>query len=145
MEPYEFRKMCGGNVNLNPPFTIENAIKWYESICNQEYEWIIDYEGIMIGTARLTIASESDAKYAIGIYDDKYYNRGIGTSVTKAIINFAFNDLNLKTLRLMVLAFNQRAIACYKKCGFKEEKILKDNLIIDGESFDDIIMKLVKE
>lgn len=96
----------------------------------------------MIGTARLTITAEKEGKYAIGIFDDKYYNRGIGTRVTKAIIGFAFNDLDLKTIRLVVLAFNQRAIACYRKCGFKEEKILKNNLTINDESFDDIIMVL---
>ena len=92
---------------------------------NQEYKWIIDYEGIMIGRARLTILNESEAKYAIDIFDDKYYNKGIGKIVTKSIISYVFNNLNLKTLRLMVLAFNHRIIACYKKCGFKEEKILK--------------------
>ena len=143
--PNEFRKMVGGNVNLNPPYTIENARQWYDSICNQEYEWIIDYAGMMIGTTRLTIIDESEAKYAIGIFDDKYYNRGIGTCVTKSIISFAFNELNLKTIRLMVLAFNQRAIACYKKCGFKEEKILENNLTIGDESFDDVIMKIENE
>ena len=43
------------------------------------------------------------------------------------------------------MAFNERAIACYKKCGFKEIGRRRKCVYIDGKYYDVVIMDILKE
>lgn len=45
-------------------------------------------------------------------------NKGIGLQMINAILDIAFNKLNLHRVDLGVLDFNKSAISCYKKAGF---------------------------
>jgi len=47
--------------------------------------------------------------------------QGLGTEVTRVVLDFAFGPLALHRVGLRVLAYNRRAIGCYEKCGFQEE------------------------
>ena len=58
------------------------------------------------------------ADFGIYIYDTKYRGRNIGSIVIKKLINYAINELNLKTINLQVLAKNDIAIKLYEKNGF---------------------------
>jgi len=56
-----------------------------------------------------------------GLYSNPFREMiGIGTTLSKVSINYAFNMLKLQTLRLEVLLHNERAIKLYKKFNFKE-------------------------
>lgn len=59
------------------------------------------------------------ANFGIFIGDKAWWNKGIGTEATQLILDHAFNNLNLNNVSLEVYAFNQRAISCYEKVGFK--------------------------
>ena len=52
--------------------------------------------------------------------------RGIGEQITKAVLEIGFNLLKLHRMSLGVFDFNQPAIRCYKKCGFRVDGILRD-------------------
>jgi|GEM_PF-1564371 len=138
----EFRKMVGGSVIDLPPYEYDNAKRLYQREMNNKYSWFIEYKGKMIGVCRLKKQTTGAVRYSIGIYDDSLYSKGIGTKVTKAIIKYAFKELKLKSLELMVLKFNKRAIRCYEKCGFVITKVLKDNLEVDSIKYDDVIMEI---
>ncbi len=58
------------------------------------------------------------ADFGIYIYDTKYRGRNIGSIVIKKLINYAINELNLRTINLQVLAKNDIAIKLYEKNGF---------------------------
>ena len=60
--------------------------------------------------------------------------------MTKAVLNFAFEQLDLEAVSLLVLDINQRGIRCYEKSGFEVFKHLPDNHEVDGETFDDYVM-----
>lgn len=70
--------------------------------------------------------------------------KGYGTEAIKLLQEFAFNKLNLNKLELQVRAFNERAISCYKKCGFIEEGRIRENFYVDGKYTDTIHMGLLK-
>ncbi len=70
--------------------------------------------------------------------------KGYGTEAIKLLQEFAFNKLNLNKLELDVRSFNERAIACYKKCGFIEEGRIRENFYVDGKYTDTIRMGLLK-
>ncbi|WP_242833771.1 GNAT family N-acetyltransferase [Desulfosporosinus sp. OT] len=60
-------------------------------------------------------------------------NIGIGTEVTKLVLNFAFNTMGYHKVYhkvyLRVLEYNKRAINCYEKCGFNREGIDREALM----------------
>lgn len=71
-------------------------------------------------------------------------SKGYGTEAIRLLQEFAFNRLNLHKLDLEVRAYNQRAINCYKKCGFIEEGRIRENFYKDGEYTDTLFMGILK-
>jgi RimJ/RimL family protein N-acetyltransferase len=47
--------------------------------------------------------------------------RGVGTRLMDWLVSFAFDDLALHRLELVVFSFNERALRLYKRTGFREE------------------------
>ncbi len=70
----------------------------------------------------------------------EFWGYGIGTNLLKEAINWA--DTNeIKKINLSVIETNEKAIMLYKKYGFKEEGILKnDKLLSDGEYYNTVLM-----
>lgn len=81
----------------------------------------------------------------IAIADPEYWGKGYGTEAAQLLLDFIFNELNLRKVLLNVFSFNERAIKCYQKLGFKEEGRLKEQVYKDGKYTDDIIMAKFKE
>lgn len=136
--PDQFRIMSGGS-KVASEFTLEKAQKFYDRIYYSTYGWVIDYDGEMIGLVRINKRDNGRHRFAIGILDESKLSKGIGTKVTLAATDYAF-EMGADLIELMVLDYNKRAIRCYEKCGFVIEEVLKDNHEMDGEFFDDIIM-----
>ena len=80
------------------------------------------------------------ATLAVRVHDD-YQNRGLGTSLTKHMLDIA-KKRKLRKVSLGVRVDNARAIHVYAKCGFKTEATLKDEHFIDGKHYDDHIMSI---
>lgn len=144
----EFIYMCGGNRNgtmLYPDR--KHWIAWHDSFKENEYAWIIEYNSRCIGSARLHHISETDrsAAYAIGIFDVSLLSKGIGSEVTKLVLEYAFKEMKLHRIDLKVLDYNKRAIRCYEKCGFKVDGILRDSAYIEGAYYSDVIMSILED
>ena len=71
------------------------------------------------------------------------YGRGYGTEATRHVVEFAFGVLGLHRLGLEVFAFNPRAIATYRRCGFVEEGRMRDALRWDEDWHDTILMAVL--
>ena len=52
--------------------------------------------------------------------------KGYGTHLMNAVLTFAFKELKLQKITLVVFDFNTSAIQCYKKVGFKREGFIRD-------------------
>ncbi len=143
----EFRKMVGGDPRTLPPLTEAEVEAWYRQVCRECYHWIIETEGRCSGIARLHSVDWQDrkAKYAVGIFGSGFRGQGLGTEVTRLVLDFAFNVLKLHRVELRVLTFNQRAIACYEKCGFVREGIEREGSWIGGEWQSDLIMSILEQ
>lgn len=142
----EFRKMVGGDPHECPPLTEAAVEQWYIRLCQEPVQWIIEYEGRCIGEVRLHSVDQGNrsARYAIGIFDPVYWNRGLGTEATRLVLWFAFEELKLHRVDLRVLAFNKRAIACYEKCGFVREGLMRESVLIGGEWQSDVLMSVLE-
>lgn len=71
--------------------------------------------------------------------------RGIGTFAVRAMVEHAFNNLNLRRIELGVLESNAPAIRLYEKTGFVREGVKRKSNYKNGEYVSLIMMGLLKE
>lgn len=101
----------------------------------------------MIGTVSLEKIDHLNRTATLGIFigEAEYRNKGYGTEAINLILDYGFNYLNMYSIELRVLEFNDRAAACYKKCGFKEMGRRRKEKFINGKYYDTIYMDILKE
>ncbi|OZM57574.1 GNAT family N-acetyltransferase [Lottiidibacillus patelloidae] len=140
----ELVRMYGGNTKKMTAKTLERAQQYVESIRSRKIAWCIEYEGRLIGSARLTVNEEDNrARYAVGIFDPSVWSKGLGTEITQLVLQYAFEELELHRVDLRVLEYNKRAIRCYEKCGFIQEGIEREGALIEGKYETDVFMSIL--
>ncbi len=102
--------------------------------------------GKYIGGCSINECDVKNRTCVVGIMigDKEYWGKGYGSDALKVLIKFIFEEVNMNKVKLNVFAFNNRAIACYKKVGFKEEGILRKEIYRNGKYYDEIIMAMFK-
>jgi len=75
----------------------------------------------------------------------EFQGMGFGYESSKLLINYAFNNLQIHKICLEVYAFNKKAMAMYKKLGFKIEGRFKKHSFKDGKYVDLIFMSLLNK
>ena len=101
----------------------------------------------LIGSAGLEKIDYINRVATLGIMIGEQENRekGYGTETINLLLDFGFNYLNLNNINLYVMEFNPRAIACYKKCGFKEMGRRRKTVFLNGKYYDKLYMDILKE
>ena len=101
----------------------------------------------LIGSAGLEKIDYINRVATLGIMIGEQENRekGYGTETINLWLDFGFNYLNLNNINLYVMEFNPRAIACYKKCGFKEMGRRRKTVFLNGKYYDKLYMDILKE
>ena len=85
------------------------------------------------------------AELGMVIGDKAYWGRGYGTDSVHVLLRLAFQKMGLHRVHLHVFEFNQRAISCYEKCGFRREGVLRDYWFKLGKFQDTIVMAILAE
>lgn len=81
---------------------------------------------------------------AIGIGDPDYRSKGHGTDALQLALRYAFYELNLNRVGLDVIEYNEAAIRAYEKSGFTIEGRMRSAVLRDGNSYDRIIMGILR-
>jgi len=138
-------RMFGAEPTSVRDLTPEAAQSWVDNLAAQQWAWVMTHNERLIGSVRLHTLNLADhrAHLAIGILDEGALGQGFGTEAMRLVAKFAFDGLSLHRLTLRVLAFNERAIAAYRKVGFIEEGRERETALIDGVWHDDVIMGLL--
>ena len=99
----------------------------------------------MIGSISLEEINHIHRIATLGIFigNKEYWNKGYGTEAIRLILDYGFNYMNLHSIQLHVMSFNQRALKCYKKCGFKETGKIRESRFINGKYHDIICMDIL--
>lgn len=141
----EFYKMAGSDPAESLFVNDEKFNKSFSESLSRENYWHVFKGSEIIGVAFLHSLEPNDkrARYAVGIYNKENWNKGYGQEISQVVLNYAFFDLNLHKIDLRVLAYNKRAITSYKKSGFVQEGILRENAFINNKWHDDIIMSIL--
>ena len=141
----EIVKMFGGGLSDAKPMTRAAAERWAQRQANDPHAWIIEVEGRLVGDIKLHSIVDQDrrASMAIGIYDRTCLGKGLGTEAIRLLLQYAFTELRLHRIGIRVLAYNERAIRAYAKCGFVIEGRERETAFVDGRWHDDFMMGLL--
>ncbi|MGL5069051.1 MAG: GNAT family N-acetyltransferase [Sarcina sp.] len=116
---------------------VDNSYK--KAIVNLENDEFIGYAGIC-NLSRVNLSGE----YFIFIGNRDYHKKGIGTIVTKKIIDNGFRILNLNRLMLTVSAENYGTCKVYEKSNFIKEGVMREAFYRDGKFIDKILMSILR-
>jgi RimJ/RimL family protein N-acetyltransferase len=102
--------------------------------------------GQHIGSIALQAPSAEDrhATLGIAIGEKPYWSRGYGRDAIVTLLRFGFGEMNLHRVSLHVFEFNERAMACYRACGFVEEGRLRDHYYTEGRYWDSVVMGVLR-
>lgn len=84
------------------------------------------------------------AEVGLFIGDEENRNKGYGEEVLNLLLDYGFDYLNLNNIMLKVFSFNERAINCYKKVGFKEIGRRRQSYYLKGGFYDEVYMDILK-
>lgn len=70
--------------------------------------------------------------------------RGVATRLLQWLVTFAFDDLGLHRLELCVFSFNERALRCYERAGFRREGLARDARKASNGYWDLVYMALLE-
>ncbi len=81
-------------------------------------------------------------EYGIMLGEKSEWNRGYAKEASKIVIDYCFDELNLRKMTLGVLENNIAAVKLYISLGFTIEGLYKDHEIHDGKYFTGLRMAL---
>jgi RimJ/RimL family protein N-acetyltransferase len=84
----------------------------------------------------------TDIDIVIGHKD--HWGKGYGTDALKTFVSYLFRWLCLNRIWLATYVHNKRAISAYKKVGFKQEGILREDALISGQYVDSILFSILR-
>jgi len=104
-------------------------------------------DDILIGFIGLfnLVMHHGDALVAIALGERKYWGKGYGTDAMRVMLRYAFNELNLRKVGLIVFEYNPRAIRSYEKVGFRHEGRIRGAMLREGRRWDWLYMGLLRE
>ncbi|PIR39484.1 MAG: N-acetyltransferase [Alphaproteobacteria bacterium CG11_big_fil_rev_8_21_14_0_20_39_49] len=74
----------------------------------------------------------------------KYWGNGIMSQAVKAVLGFAFSQMDLHRVEATVTPTNKASINVLRKAGFKKEGVLREQKLLHGNFEDAIIMSLLQ-
>ncbi len=131
------------------PQSKEQLERFYEAMikaADQVMLAIVDKETEQhIGNVKLGPISWVHRKASLGILigEKDFWGKGVGQEVTRLIVEYGFNRLNLHRINLGVYAEHQAAIHVYEKIGFKKEGLFRQALFHEGMYKDHLWMGLL--
>ena len=125
-------------------YTYENEVNWVNKKLEEKalvFSIIERKNSEFVGNIELMHVHDGKAELGICLTPN-FINRHYGTEAIKRILEYAFCELGLSVVELIVFSSNLRAIHCYKKLGFVECGIEKNVKELNGVSVDNIYMSL---
>jgi len=115
---------------------------------DQNSAWFaIEADGKYIGNCCLLGLRNPHGNLELGIVigDRDYWGRGYGRDATRLLLKFGFHYLGARRIVLTTHAKNERAIRCYRACGFVEEGRPRKAIWVEGEYVDLVNMSILRE
>jgi RimJ/RimL family protein N-acetyltransferase len=88
---------------------------------------------------------QGDSLIAIALGDRADWGKGYGTDAMRLMLRYAFTELNLRRVTLIVFEYNPRAIRSYEKAGFVMEGRIRRAMQREGKRWDFLFMGVLRE
>lgn len=149
------RSCCG----INDPENRMYLLKAYPQSLGSQRDWfqkpdtpdnivlIVEYKGEAIGTMG---AHRIDMIHGVAttgalFWEQKYWNKGIGTLAKMVFLDYLFNRLNLRIIYSDVISFNGRSARYSDKCGYKQIGVLPKRFRYGRDFADELILAVTFE
>ncbi len=132
------------------PTSMEYLLAFYDNtlakLAADETAFAIEVDGNYIGHCGLHAVDDEAHTCELGIEigDRGYWGQGYGRDAVRLLLTYAFEHMNMNRVWLNTHSENERAIRCYKACGFVEEGRLRQQIWIRGHYVDRVIMGVLK-
>lgn len=136
-------------IGANPPKTLAGEYKWFNALMKNKNECLFSIfaknDNKLIGNLGLHQINKFHKKCVIGIIigEGEYRGKGYGTDAMKTALKYCFKTLRMHKIILTVDPENKRGLACYRKCGFKKEGYMEDDVYKNGKYHDAILMAVI--
>ncbi len=133
------------------PMTIEKEREWIKSISGSDknivFAVINKKDNEHIGNMGLHNINwrNGTATFGFMIGNKKYWGNKHGTEMLELMLEYAFNELDLRKIKSSVLELNTFSKDIHKKCGFKEVGVFKREYFVDNKHLDEILFEIFKK
>ena len=146
MNDFEVTDKINSSCNV---ISLESEKAWLEKnsgIGNYQFSIVKQENDELIGNCSLHDLNFINQIATVGIFigDKENWGKGYGSEALELLLSYGFNHLNLNNIMLTVYSFNTRAIACYKKVGFKEIGKRREAYFKNNERYDEIFMDILR-
>ena len=86
---------------------------------------------------------DCSAKLSVFIGEEADRGKGYGAEAMRLLLDYGFHTLHLHNIQLHLNSDNARALACYKKAGFKEFGRRRESKFHSGRYVDEIYMDIL--
>lgn len=122
---------------------LENSAK---NTDNRDFDIVELNSNKLIGTIGLGQFNWVNRSSVLGIFigDEDFRGNCYGTEAINLLLEYGFKYLNLHSIKLELLAINERAHKCYLKCGFKDTGCSRDAIFLNGKYYDELHMDILE-
>lgn len=143
----EIEGMTGG---YSVPISEYQHRRWFENLQNSDKELRTVIETKEHGAIGLVMLTDIDWKNRTAQFHSKISTskglrgKGYGTKATKAIVKYAFEQLNINLIFSRILEYNAASQRVKEKCGFKKDGILRNRVYKNGQYHDIAVWSIQK-
>ena len=130
------------------PVSVNSEKEFLQELVKTHCYSIIDLEkNVLIGNCGLVDIDNINQTAEIGIFIGikEYLNKGFGSEAMSLLIDYSFKMLNIRNIMLRVYSYNERAINCYTKVGFKKIGNRRNSINRNLNSYDIIYMDMLPD
>ena len=134
------------------PMPFEKEAEWLESAVSTnatERHFAVERKDnrTHIGNASLHDIEWVSRTAAFGLFigDPSAWNRGFGTDAVRSLVRFAFEEMNLRKLKINVFDYNDRARHVLEAIGFVQEGKLQKEFFREGQYHDIVIFSIFSD
>jgi RimJ/RimL family protein N-acetyltransferase len=107
---------------------------------------VLDHDQSVIGHVEIGSIDRLNRSLRIGrvFVAPECRGRGLGVALMRAALGVAFDRLRVHRVELAVFDFNQAAIACYERVGFRREGVRREMFESGNGYWSEIIMSMLE-
>lgn len=100
----------------------------------------------LVGTIGFHYIDDFNKKTSIGYYLSEHaQKKGIMTACVKALLKYAFEELNLHRVEIRVATGNKKSQAIPERLGFTKEGVIRGVEKLNGEFVDHVVYGILKD